>query len=269
MQLSLNDWRRVAQPQEDGSDSTVYRAGAAERWQHVPGTVVGDPRLWGTVALRRLGRSLAPDIIDAPLDHPALAEIEALVRLWPAGETAVRELIDVISPVTKETHEGQGIHGSICGHEDVGPGRPLQIVITTFDPIGGAEAVLHETGHLRLKCLGVDLETHDGTLLKNADDELFPSPVRFDKLRPMPAVLHGLYSWVMLSQQDLAVGATEPARVVPYLEINVPKIENGLATVRAHAKLTAAGVAFLDGFFLWAEQVVTHGHALVAAQGNA
>jgi hypothetical protein len=139
----------------------------------------------------------------------------------------------------------------------------MGIFVTIFDPIGSAEGLVHELGHLRLHCLGIDRETHDGYLLSNSDDEKYLSPVRRDILRPMSAVFHALYSWTMLTELDLHIGS--PA--IPYLSSNVVKVENGLIEMKHHARFTKQGESFFLSFYQWCENVIVRGHLLLEEMG--
>ena len=42
-----------------------------------------------------------------------------------------------------------------------------------------------------------------------------------------------------------------------YLIGNIPKVQDGLVEIRNHAKLTPAGVAFMDGYLEWGEDLVS------------
>ena len=126
---------------------------------------------------------------------------------------------------------------------------------------GCAEGIYHEVGHARLEALGLGIDNHDGMLILNTPNELYNSPIRKDKQRPMSAVIQAIYSWIIFSENDIQC-ASIPNNLeesANYLIGNLPKIEDGLAEIRSHVKCTAQGIDFMDGYFEWGEDVVVRG----------
>jgi len=142
------------------------------------------------------------------------------------------------------------------------------VYVTIESPQGCAEGIYHEVGHARLNALNLHIEQHDGRLFSNSQDELYESPIRRDKKRPLSAVIQAIYSWIIFSENDLQCAkitgnATESAE---YLITNLPKIEDGLVTIRQHIRCTPEGTAFFDGYFEWGDDVCTRARELCKEQ---
>src|SRR3990167_4406497 len=141
-------------------------------------------------------------------------------------------------------HVPTGEFRSPNGGFDCGPFEPqrqvLSVVngVTTYDPQGCAQGIYHEVGHLRLESLGMHIEGHDNRLILNGPEELYDSPVRFDKQRPMEACIHGLYAWIIFTENDLAVAKWDQTGTCTYLAQNVSKIEKGIVEVETHVVTT-------------------------------
>jgi HEXXH motif-containing protein len=121
------------------------------------------------------------------------------------------------------------------------------------DILGGAEGILHEMGHHKLKEMGVWYE-HWTAVLANDPGELYVSPIRKDKLRPMGAVLHAYYSYLYVTEFDrrgFNLGIVDEATY----RLNQGRIAEGVAEVERYARPTPEGKAFLDSVIEW-------GHAL-------
>jgi hypothetical protein len=114
--------------------------------------------------------------------------------------------------------------------------------------------------HHKLRALGVDLESAE-RIIKNPHSQQFKSPIRYDRLRPMPAVLHAQYSFTYVAALDVAIirAGQDPARdrVIAELALAkiIPKLHFGLAVIKEHAVVDSAGADFLRGFFSWSDRI--------------
>jgi len=242
------DWSRVAAPQTDGYDRAAVRGAMRERWGWEPNRQLPDG----------LG-SFGPGCGYSQATEVEILAVLAALDLWPDGRAMVASTVDVAT-YWRSTEPG-GV-GCSCGHWQPPETGGATVVFTTVgDPIGGAEGLVHEAGHLRLHALGVDLEAHDGRLLANAPDELHVSPIRKDKLRPMSAVLQAQYSYVWVTALDLAVGdaATE------HLSVNLPRVITGRATIERGARWTPAGAEWWGGLCRWMDDVFEDGRRRLSA----
>lgn len=286
------EWSRIAKPQDDGYDS------------HVIATLLHDKYGWTkrppTAALTMCDNTVAivPDRF-YPESHkndgsnfwttmedmtPSyIQNIEHFLRPWEAGYHALQQFLDEFWPKWSADIDPRQ-RGCMCGHYEMKMGhtdpRTLGVFINAVyssinDLQGCAEGIYHEVGHERLESIGIEIETHDGRLLLNRDDELYFSPIRRDVGRPMSAVIQAIYSWLMFTEADLqsayrltGMDIKEPTETpkmasANYIIGNLPKIEDGLVEIRAHARFTPEGKAFLDGFLEWGDDIVARSHALL------
>jgi hypothetical protein len=240
------DWARVAEPSEYSAAVIGTMASVRWPWRYSAGFVV-----------EILGRHLDDSLVGVDPSDPRVGVILTTLARWPEGERAVYAIAGVFWPIDRASGEAGGL-GCCCGHDEPTEARPRAAIYTTiWDAVGGAEGLVHEAGHLRLKACGVDLEQHDGVLLENGPDELFESPIRKDKLRPMSAVLQAQYSYVMVTALDVALGDAEHAA------INLPRILEGRGTVRQNARWTPAGTEFFRGLEGWTDRIVAEAHTLL------
>lgn len=204
---------------------------------------------------------LSPSFEPIDIRDPRVAKTLWYLGLWPAGERLAHIVADKWWPIRVPEWSEQGT-GCSSGSNLPLVDAPWTVIYTTvFDPIGGAEGIVHEAGHLTLHALGVAFESHDGELIKNVPDELFVSPIRKDKLRPMSAVLHAHYSYVLVTALDLIIAdGMDEGGGLAHLVYNLPRIEEGVVTINEHAKWTEAGEAFWSGLRNWTERTIEDAH---------
>jgi HEXXH motif-containing protein len=260
------DWSRVAEPQDDGYDTDV-----AVSLRTTP-PIAEDPRsstrriFGGAVEVRELegpyAEITAHGFSGAPTDAAEIDMAERLVHRWPAVSRQLQRLMQVLYPMRAEnwSSEPGAVKGSASHAFESHVGT---MCATVTDPIGLAQALVHELGHTKLRCLGIWLESAD-RLITNAPDELFESPVRKDKLRPMTAVIHAEYSFTYVTALDLVLLGPDgdPAmrpHVLELLARNVPRIIEGFDTIRRHVRTDADGQRFIDGFLAWTERTIEAG----------
>lgn len=262
------DWSRIAKPQEDGYDVAVLSDfdAAAFGWKKViPQTPVTLAE--GTVGVcspirhhvHGVNVGMGADTIDVGDTVTAAwaARQTQYLSAWPAGYYALQHYLDEFWP-----WEFQGPYGKGCSSGHFVPTKRLPIhavYIVMNDPEGCAQGIYHEMAHLRLRSLGIEMETHSGLLLTNEDAELYTSSVRFDKKRPMPAVLQGLYAWLMFVENDWQLfhaGLTPVGELRAYTAHNLPKIANGVQEVKMYARTTPAGEIFLASLYDWAYDLI-------------
>jgi len=245
------DWSKVAEPSD--YSTKVISERALVRWPL---------RSHSTMRVEFLERELSEVLSGASLDDPRIPKVLTWLDLWPEGSKAVRSITDIWWPLLMRD-EGTGL-GSCCGHDTPTNDRPCTVVYSTlFDQVGGAEALCHEAGHLRLHALGIDLETHDGYLLANLDDEMFESPIRKDKLRPMSAVLQAQYSYVMICNFDVIIATYDLEQSRAHLDFNLPRIAEGIQTIEKNARWTLEGGQFWSGMRSWTDRILSEGHNIL------
>lgn len=252
----MTDWRRLARPQPDGYDTTQLKTVACARWGQGP----EHGAAWLTTRLHHDGSETNGDDLEAaPLDHPHLAEIALVAARWPEGEGAL-SLLDWFCPLWFKGEMGRGC---TSGHTPPSHGTGINAFATINDIVGGTEGLFHELAHQRLHCIGVDLEQHDGLLFRNDNEERYFSPIRRDKLRPMSALVHGIYAWTFVTQVDLLAGEEG----IELLRANMPKLRLGFQTVTAEGDWTVDGVDFLEGWHVWVDELIREGVAALKAAG--
>lgn len=247
------DWTRCAQPQRDHYDTHVLtyldtRAGWVKH-QPPPGAVV----LADTI---QVTQPINPHQLSGPYQQTqewANAQTPFLIN-WPEGYHALQHYLDEFWT----WHHGPAGKGCSSGHMMIDPAVPRHLIyVTSTDLQGCAQGIYHETGHLRLESFGLYIEHHDGRLLKNAASELFDSSVRKDCKRPMSAVLHGVYAWLMFTENDYHTYLFNhnTSELHQYALHNIVKIEEGCKEIQRHARWTTEGTAFVDGVFQWADDL--------------
>lgn len=257
------DWRRIARPQDDGYDSKVIHAfDTARGWKKAVYEPADVTLCEGQIAIRapRIAMSMGDGtLVATPNQEWANRQTQAL-NTWDAGYRAMRGYLDELWPWVS------GVVGKGCssGHAVWTPERNYHGVFITIDDWQGcAQGFYHEFGHLRLESLGIHVESHDGALLLNPPDELYTSSVRYDVKRPMSAVLHGVYAWLMFTENDLHV-SPDADTFRQYASHNLPKIVAGINEIHCYAKWTPNGQAFADGLFDWSDDILERGQKLLS-----
>lgn len=274
------DWSRMAEPQEDQYDTRVTLALATTSGSplrpepYVRRSPRGLPTIPGTdVALRFLDqRELAPPrFVLAPPDHPNLPKAMAYLRRWPAAYEQFLALVDSvhacvdssIPPAARALASGSCSHsheqwfGTVC--------------VTVDDPIGCAQALVHEMAHQKLRALGVSVESA-WRIVANDPSELFPSPIRIGVARPMTAVLHAQYSFIYIVELDLRMlaGESDPPtrdRILQLLMRNVVRMEAGHETLARSVRTDAAGAPFMGAFLAWSRRAIEAGYDALDRNG--
>jgi HEXXH motif-containing protein len=212
-----------------------------------------------------------PRFLSAPLDHPNLARAVDYLRRWPAAYEQFKGLIDTVYPLTDPTIPAaqRAVYLGSASHSiDAEPGA---IYVTVDNALCLAQAMVHELAHHKLRALGVSLESAT-RLITNDPAQLFDSPIRKDRKRPMTAVFHAEYSFMYVTCLDLHMHAGESDEAVReqllmLLVRNVARMEAGLVEIQQHVCTDASGERFMDAFFRWATEVLREGNALLDANG--
>lgn len=256
------DWARVCEPQQSAYDTSVALGLAERELNWLPPPHPTPPHAFdGRVALRtpRPDVVLSPLLGPGPLDHPNLRWAETCLKTaWPAVHQQFAALIAEIALMDVRQPSGGARTGSHSNHIAT---PPFAIYVTFFDAFGAAESLVHELAHIKLHCLGVQIES-SSRLIVNLPTELYRSPVR-SYGRPMTAVLHAFYSWLHITELDIRWAAVDPQRAVLRLRRNCEWIKAMAREIAAYARTDAAGAQFLPALFAWAKRLVTQGQALL------
>ena len=280
------DWSRVAEPQDDQSDTdAALRVLAArdpegrlpENLRPDRPRIEGAPSLFdGRVRLAPIYDDTPPKLVNAPPDHPNIARAaELLTRYWPAAAEQFPRLVHTVHPLIwpeipeDETAYFRGAHSHGCET------RLGTLWSSVNCPYMLAECLVHEMGHIKLFALGVYKELAVA-LVENAPTEMFKSPVITTMPRPMTAVLHGVYAFAFVTELDLRfleqgldeeMGSDPPRRLAEILQSrigkNLARLDAGMEEIRPNIRLDAHGKTFLAGFEDWMSRL----HARAAKQG--
>jgi HEXXH motif-containing protein len=153
----------------------------------------------------------------------------------------------------------------MCGAGSRGFGS---IAVSVDNHVGFAEGIVHETAHHKLRALGVDIESATRLIL-NPPERTYPSPIRYDCLRPMSAVLHAQYSYTYIMQLDLHILRAQecPERdrqiVEDSLAVILPKLEFGMTVLKSHLVADMCGEAFFGGLETWTREILDDGQRLL------
>jgi len=273
------EWRRMAEPQEDGYDTDMTLLLAENggsplrplpyRRRPIDGSATFCE---GKVAVREAAeRGMMTDaLLPARVDHPNLEAGAALLARWPAAYGPFIRVIDSVYPYTDpvQARLGELALGSSSHsyEEDFG-----SVHATVDNALGFAQAMVHEMAHQKLRALGVSIEAADRLIL-NDPSERFESPIRKDQARPMTAVFHAQYSFIYVTALDLhMLDNSKPGRERQYilmlLSRNVARMQQGYKEVARHVKTDEAGRAFVDAFMDWSSSVLQQGQAELDANG--
>lgn len=264
------DWSRLASPQDDHYDVKAALALLAERtragrWPHQRPELPGVPRIaGGKVMVRHVYRRTRSNLVNAPLDHPNIGLAMDYLRRWPLGYQHFQQLIHSLHPLIDPDQEQDSRVLLRHSYSHSAEGRWGTLWSTINCPLMLAENSIHEMAHQKLFALGVFKESCV-RLVANAPDEMFVSPVITDRLRPMTAVLHGVYAFLYVVALDLHILAAETdaevlPRMINRLTGNVKKLEKGLPEVRDNIRVDAEGEGFVDGLYRWAEALIREGN---------
>jgi hypothetical protein len=263
-------WERLAEPQNDQYDSMVVLECARAKGYVRPEPGDAPTIFDGTVAVRNDCRDLGPDCEFIGPEHPNVAKGCELIRSWPNAYTQVKLLIDSVNLFlhTKAPYDDEGV-GSMSGSG----GSEFGVVSTTVNSaVGFAGSIVHEMAHHKLRAIGVQFETAERLIL-NPPGQKFRSPVRYDCLRPMAAVLQGQYAFTYSAAVCLEIirPGEHPERdrriAEQALAVKLPKLVFGLEVLRKHAEVDAEGAAFLEGLYDWCCRLFEDGFSLLESRG--
>lgn len=176
--------------------------------------------------------------------HVALALLE---HVYPAGLAFVERMAVDWAPMYSLNHEGIE-QGCICGGW-----WPKRVVWSTTNSLEGAiEGLLHETGHMWLHDRGIHLEEWDANLLANSPTELYESPIRKDRRRPMGAVLHAQYSYLWVLAWYDALGDPKRAERTDAIRL---ALKQGGTEILHNVKANQAGLPIVEDILYWTRMV--------------
>lgn len=262
------NWEKYIIPQNDGADAKLFQKQLASVSKYEPLTPPDDADTWlnGRTELRDVPESSTN--MEASRDPELLDNLESALKLYPEGYEMTKIMLDVLFPaVNSKGRRGTlgcmcGIYGKAFKNGDDPP--EVGVMVTIDNSLGGAEGIVHELGHHKIHALDIHLERYSGRYIANDPDDVFPSPVRFDKLRPMAAVFQAEFSYVyvtryyqsvidfMIENEMKHVAGNNRSGVLKRQAYNLKRIGNGIHILRDNLETTDEGKKMFDIFMNYA-----------------
>lgn len=292
------NWDEYIIPQINGKDVKIFQEILKDEYGYKPidHSDMEYHLLDGKVGIKLPGNM--GTLRSADMDESSIGLIDEVLSTWPEMRVMVSEMMDYFYPAVMNDGtytKGQKIIGCSCGiygnaphHERTNPNRnkkenesyDISILSTVAGAVGCVEGIVHELGHQKLHALWIDLEDWTGQLFKNGKDEVFHSPVRFDKKRPIAAVVQAEFSYVYVTEfythflqwmLDNNMNTYEGMNIKVYGDrqaYNLKRIGNGIHTIKKVAKLTKEGKRFMKSFMNYSEDVWRRGYLNLSEVGN-
>ncbi len=263
--MSIN-WSRMVYPQKDAYDTRrILQLAQSKKYcgdKKITCPVMPPkaPKIFdGQVALARLRPELrSPDRYQhGATNHPNFATAEALLQRWPEAYQQFAQLMTTIHPMKDVTikHKRQARGSSSHSEGD----KFGTMYATYYDPIGLAQAYVHEMAHNKLRAMGVFIDWAHHMVLNDPKD-LYTSPIITDRKRPMTAVLHAQYSFMHVTALDVAMIEKEedPEQLKIlyfFLHRNLARMEKGDQEIKQFIQLDKTGEVFMASFYDWTQAV--------------
>jgi hypothetical protein len=283
MQLDKSlPWQKAAEPQPDHSDLDIIWYTANQLYNYQKPTMRSEVALFECVAVNfdcGFEKNFTQeDYTSNELSH----KLETTLNLTPYA-ASISKFLDVYYPYLRNDNPAYDFEnfgyllGCSCGPKSFPKDGVIAVCSTYPNPVSAGDGLVHEVWHQRLHALGIDFETHSRLLFSNADDELYESPIRKDKLRPMPAVIQAQYSYIgvtgyytslidQLFDKQTAEITTKPIAQIHKADLNnwllvsarnVYRIREGVDTISANLKPTPdIGERFFQGYMGYANRVI-------------
>lgn len=262
------DWSRVAIPQKNAYDTDVLLQALRDlddshEIQHPANPGPDEPTLFGgRVAVREGPRPAMrePDFRLAPLDDPALTLASSLLTRWSEIHEQFGRVMRVLVPLHSAS-VSPAQRAFMLGSSSYSDDRVFGLMLATVeDPLGLAQAMVQEMARCKLRALGIfSHEAH--RFLTNPPEERATSPIRHDGPRPVPEVVHAVYSFVHVIALDLAMieGEEDPRileRMVLLLARNTPRMRSGCGELERTLRTDRPGEVFFGAFLAWADEIL-------------
>lgn len=276
-------WEKIAEPQPDFYDVDILLQVSNELYGYVPvePTAGSMTMLDGRVEVK-----FEPPIFQETLERITREEVEERNIIKNLDTTlsytryyeTVAKFLDAFHPIKwTEDNRNYPSVGCACGPMGSPERGYIEVSSTCYNPISGVDGLIHEVWHQRMHALGVDFEDHKGLLFDNSPDELYDSPIRKDKLRPMSAVVQAQCSYIGVTDFYRIMIDKIVDKNIPYVDVmydylghnvtardllttsarNVFRIREGYETIETHIRPTPdVGERFFYGFQNYTKNVV-------------
>ncbi|TMO84321.1 aKG-HExxH-type peptide beta-hydroxylase [Pseudoalteromonas spongiae] len=260
-------WDKMARPQIDEYDSFVtLQLAAINMRKNGSNSNITSSQIYfadNSVEIGYITENApgTPFNINAQLKmHDNIISAENYLRNWKTGFNQFKRIINTFHPMTspklQECEFGLGLGSSSHSLQNTFG----KMYATIYDPLGLAQAFVHELAHNKLRALGINNDRAKDFIL-NSDQELYFSPV-VNTDRPLPAILHATYSFTYVLALDIAIlnhsNCESTNRIISkLLQKNSSIVSYGLNTLKANLNLTEIGYEFLEGFYSWANELLS------------
>jgi hypothetical protein len=272
-------WERVAEPQADLSDVEILQKVAHDLYGYTPRQPAADAMtmMGGRVEVKLEPPMNYENIVRftrEELDQsPIIENLDHILSLTSCYET-IAEFLDAFHPTRWARAESNSLgYGCACGPMKNPASGAIEVQSTCAHFTSGGDGMVHEVWHQRIHALGIDFETHQGLFFENTDDEVYDSPIRKDKPRPMPAVIQAQYSYIGVTDfyrtvidqlfkddENLSSYRGQVVSLEGYLNTNarnVLRIREGVDTIRTHLRPTPdIGERYFQGYMNYAQRVI-------------
>lgn len=280
-------WEKVAEPQADFVDLDMLWYTAKNLYNYQKPNHTKELTMFnGKVGVELISQNSNRTCIEQEdyFKNDLASKLELTLSLTPYAEQVSR-FLDVYYPYSRDAiNDDQKFElnlislGCSCGPVSFPKMGSIEVCSTYTNPIGAGDGLIHEVWHQRMHALGIDFETHSKLFFTNEDHEVYESPIRKDKLRPMPAVIQAQYSYIGVTEyyKTLIDNLFDPAQATPesspkfsnlhtgsldsWLKTsarNVYRIREGVDTIMANIKpIPNIGERFIQGYINYANRVI-------------
>lgn len=275
------DWSRMLEPQDDMYDVENITLIANKMFGYEKPKMSNDIDFFGGEILlfnkKEHGDFLSSDL-ESDETKEILKEVDFLIKtLTPKYYSSIKKFLDGYAPFGEKGIEtSKTFIGCICGPAtktyDTSHllGSPAVSVTSCLSSvIGAADGIIHESWHQRLYQMGIEMEEHNQQLIGNLPDDLYNSPIRFDKLRPMSACVQAIYSYIAVSEfhlqllkyviehKETPIGAADLGNVLRINAYNLHRINNGYNLLSKELiGITESGKSFRENFLDYNKRVI-------------
>lgn len=285
-ELDIN-WDEYIIPQSDKKDVKIFQSILKEHYNYEP---ISSDEYDVTMFDSEVGvidwiYEESSRLEKPKLDDRRISDIQTSLEPWDNGYIMCKSMLDNFMPTVVKEAPYKMMIGCSCGiygkkpYDDRYDKPEISVMATINGTVGAAEGIVHELGHHKLHALGLDLEKYTDDFFENDFEEVFHSPVRFDKKRPISAVVHAEFSYIYVTEYynkfldwmlENEIGIYEQNSVRGYFQrqaYNLKRIGNGLNTIPEDMKVTDEGERFMESLLQYGTKVWYYGYEQLVNAG--
>lgn len=254
---------KMVWPQANGYDSLVFNTLTGEnvgKSELHPDAVANDLIFAGKV---RVGY-FEQDIMNPPRYQKAFAcaevfrQAEHYLQAWPEMYEQIKILVKVIQPFYDTTIHPKHIEFAV-GSSSSSIGLPLGYICLTVDnPIGVAQAIVHELAHQKIRAIGI-IENNTDAIFSNAP--YVSAPLNINQRVLPAAAFHDIYTFthilqLNISMASLSLSAIEKDHLYQLLLKNSIRIEHALYYLTEEIRTITYYKTFYEKLISWMKKCV-------------